>query len=187
MGQILIGIAGPARVGKDTSAKYLADEFSLLHYAFANPIKDALSGMGFPRATYDENPERKDEVIPDLGVSYRKLAQTLGTEWGRSIAPDFWLRLAVRRFGVLATLPTAYRGMVISDVRFENEAQWVRQNGLLIHINGTPRAQIAGDGATHVSEAGVSKVPGDLIVNNTADLTFLFGQLHHGVTRTFFN
>lgn len=177
----LIGVAGPAGVGKDTAARYLARTFHLEHYAFAGPIKDALSAMGFERGLFDQD-GFKDEPIPDIGVSYRKLAQTLGTEWGRSIVSDFWLRLAVRRH---SNLPDDLLGMVISDVRFDNEAAWVRQHGLLIHIVGPSRREIAGDGKSHSSEVPLDRKMGDVIVTNTGSETFLCGQLHNAVMHAF--
>lgn len=176
MRKILIGLAGPAGVGKDTAAEYIAQAAHLHRYSFARPIKAALEAMGFHRNVYD-NDGVKDEPIPDIGVSYRKLAQTLGTEWGRSIVHDFWLRIAERQYGMLE----GCYGMVVSDVRFENEAAWIRREGLLIHIVGPSRRPIAADGAGHASEAGLEKLPNDVIVTNTGSLTFMFGQLEQAV------
>jgi hypothetical protein len=185
---ILIGLAGPAGVGKDTAARYVADEFSLLQYAFASPIKDALEAMGFDRRVYDQD-EVKDAPIPDLNVSYRKLAQTLGTEWGRAMHEEFWLMLGKRRFAAVQAMPKygAYRGMVVSDVRFSNEANWIRQAGILIHIVGPARRLIAKDGSSHASEAGICKQQGDVVVTNTGSLTFLFGQLNATIIQAFFS
>ena len=40
-------------------------------------------------------PGLKEQPIPGLQRSYRELAQTLGTEWGRQLqGEDFWLRCA---------------------------------------------------------------------------------------------
>lgn len=180
MRKILIGLAGPAGVGKDTAAEFIADA-GLMRYAFAGPIKEALAAMGFSRSIYDQDGV-KDEPIPDFGVSYRKLAQHLGTEFGRAILPDFWLRIAERTYRNLdVSSDYPWRGMVVSDVRFENEAAWIRREGLLIHIVGPSRRPIAADGATHSSEAGIERLPGDVIVTNTGSLTFMFGQLEQAV------
>lgn len=180
--KILIGLAGPARVGKDTAAKYLSDTFLLEPYALASPIKAALDAMGFRREVYD-NDEAKDLNIAAIGCSYRKLAQTLGTEWGRSLHPNFWINVAQHRYN---ELPESYQGMVVSDVRFNNEAAWIRRNrGIVIHIHGAPRAQLAADGVAHASEAGIEREQGDVIVSNTGSLTFLFGQLNSAVHMSF--
>lgn len=172
----LIVFTGKAGVGKDTAANYLAAEYDMDRYAFADPIKDALEAMGFPREEYDVDGV-KDEIIPELGVSYRKLAQTLGTEWGRSIHPDFWVIIA-KRFLRLAR-EACSEGFIISDGRFENETAWVRSdpNGQVIHIDGPARRALAVDGQSHASEAGVERRLGDITVNNTAGLGFLRQQL----------
>ena len=81
---LLIGLTGRARVGKDTAASFLANDYLLKRYAFAQPIKDAAEAMGFARSVYD-NDDMKERVIQGLGVSYRRILQTLGTEWGRSL------------------------------------------------------------------------------------------------------
>lgn len=172
---IIIGLAGKARVGKDTAANYLGERHRLSPVAFAQPIKNALTAMGFNQADYD-TVERKNEIIPWLGVSYRKLAQTLGTEWGRDLHPDFWLLLAQRR--VEARRNLGVPGVVISDVRFDNEADWVRaEGGLIIHMEGPARSGMAVDGEGHASERGIKRQLNDVVVSNIGSLDFLYRQL----------
>lgn len=171
--RILVGLTGKAGVGKDTAANLFWTHHSLQPYALAGPIKAALEAMGFSREQYDKD-GAKDEVILELGVSYRQLAQTLGTEWGRQQHPAFWLVLAKRFFERFAYMS----GMVISDVRFENEATWVRDNGgTVIHVRGPARRSIAAGREGHASEAGVEAKPGDLILYNTATPQFLKEQI----------
>lgn len=102
---------------------------------------------------------RKEDVIPAIGKSPRELMQTLGTEWGRNLVnEDLWLILARQR--LLKMGP----GMVISDVRFDNEALWVRKlGGRIIHV----KRDLAERVKQHSSEVGVTVEPGDgVIVNN---------------------
>lgn len=172
MQRLLIGLTGKAGVGKDTVAEIMLAHHGVQPYAFAGPIKGALSGMGFSRAEYDKD-GAKDAIIPDLGVSYRHLAQTLGTEWGRHIHPDFWLILA-KRF--VERWPNDH--IVISDVRFENEAKWIRElGGHVIHVRGPVRRPIAEGRGGHVSEAGIEALPGDLFLHNLASIDFLREQI----------
>lgn len=85
--------------------------------------------------------------------------QTLGTEWGRHIiAPDLWVSLAAMRLDDHIHSP----GVVFSDVRFENEANFIRQRGTLLHIarpDLTPIDQ-------HESENGVAMHHRDQLVMN---------------------
>ena len=179
--KILIGLAGPAGVGKDTAADYIEQLYGLKKYALAGPIKDALASMGFAREIYDAD-DMKDVIIPHIGVSYRKMAQTLGTEWGRSLHPEFWLGLADIGYQIL---PPHVPGMVVSDIRFENEAAWVRENGLLIHISGASRRTLAADGKGHASEAGLERLPGDVVVYNIAERAQLYHQLMGVLEQTY--
>jgi len=64
--------------------------------------------------------------------------------------------------------------MVVSDVRFDNEADWVRSiGGLVIHIiRGS-----APDVAAHSSEQGVTMRPGDGTIVNDGTLQDLYTQI----------
>lgn len=105
---------------------------------------------------------RKEEIIPALGVSPRHMMQTLGTEWGRDlINRDIWITMAKHR------LLQAGEGMVIPDVRFNDEAAWIRKaGGRVVHLlrnSVTPVKE-------HSSEAGVTILPEDLVLLNNGSL-----------------
>ena len=71
----LIGIAGRARSGKDTSANFLAQILGWDTYAFADPIKDTLTSVfGHLFRSGD-----REAPIEWLGKSPRQLMQTWGT------------------------------------------------------------------------------------------------------------
>ena len=180
MSQLLIGLAGPARSGKDTAARYLAAQYQLLVYAFALPLKAALQVMLNLTAEQLDG-ALKEQPLAWLGKSPRELLQTLGTEWGRSLVhPELWLRLAAENLANLASHHQDWHaGFVISDVRFENEAEWIRQRGgLVLHIR-RPDAQSVNP---HASESGIALHAQDLVVNNDADLDYLHAQLDHVIT-----
>jgi hypothetical protein len=134
--------------------------------AFADPLKAALASLGFK-----EPPTRaeKEAPIPGWGFSYREAAQTLGTEWARGLQDGFWLRIAAQRIQGLT---------VISDVRFEDEAAFVRSTGVVVHIAGRPTS-VTGDAAKHVSEQGVEWHPGDVRLDNRGDLVALQARVKH--------
>ena len=168
---IVIGLAGPARAGKTTAAMHLVDAHGFGECAFAEPIKRMVrAGFGLDDAAlYGAD---KDRVIPWLGVTPRRLFQTLGTEWGRrQIADDLWLRLAQRW---LDELPRWLAGAVFSDVRTEAEAEWVRRNGgHVIHLRrpGAPEVE------AHETEAGVAVADGDLVITNAGAVAELHAKL----------
>lgn len=166
---LLIGIAGRARSGKDTVADFIISRTGACKYSFAEPLKKMLLPLGIDMSDlyWQEN---KETVIPDFNASPRRLMQTLGTEWGRQlIHPDLWLNLAHQK------LEQCVDGMVVSDVRFENEATWVRnQGGVIIHV----RRDSAPFVEKHTSEHGIMMYHAkDYLLNNDGTLEDLRTQV----------
>lgn len=158
----LIGIAGPARAGKDTLCSYMLDNLDgiWLRSSFADPIKEMLRAIGV-----DCSDDAKAVVSDDYGVTPRHMMQTLGTEWGRHmIDGDIWVKAFARM--------NAGKCVIVPDVRFENEAALVREHGVLIHLVG--RGGIEGN---HVSENAIEFKPGDIVIDNSRDLAWLHGQV----------
>lgn len=158
----LIGLIGAARVGKDTVAEHLHGEHCYNRYAFADPMKDMLEVV-FGDKFRDGG---REAPIEWLGKSPRYLLQTLGTEWGRTcVHPELWTVLAEQEW-----LKTKARGnaigLVISDVRFHNEADMILRNGgELWHIlrDGAPVVN------AHISEQhSWDDYPRTKIFNNTS-------------------
>lgn len=179
MSQLLIGLAGHARVGKDTAARYLAAHLTLISYAFADPLKQALASMFNLTANQLEGTE-KEQPLPWLGKSPRELMQLLGTEWGRDLVhPQLWLLLAEQNLQLLAEHDQAMQGVVIRDVRFDNEADWVRsKGGVILHISRRG-IRPAND---HVSEYGVRHYRGDYVIENDGTLEELYAQLDRTIS-----
>jgi dephospho-CoA kinase len=167
----LIGIAGRARSGKDTVADMLVTMRGGYRYSFADPIRSMLRGIGIDM----NDPEwiaNKEKPIPGLGRSPRYLMQTLGTEWGRQLVnEDIWKIIA--EINLLQT----GSGMIISDVRFDNETAWVRSmGGIVIHID-RPDAPVV---EAHSSEAGVQRLARDIVIVNDGtleDLSYKINEL----------
>lgn len=158
----LIGIAGKARSGKDTAAKYLLNKLGGDWYSasFADPMKEMLNVIGV-----DTGDNFKDLPVNQYGVSTRYMLQTLGTEWGRNlIDSNFWV-------DVFANM-NAYQCVIVPDVRFENEADLIREFGFLIHIEG--RGGIEG---SHISEQTLAVKPGDSVITNNGTLSELYARL----------
>ncbi|MBB3192079.1 deoxynucleotide monophosphate kinase [Halomonas cerina] len=173
--KLLIGLAGPARCGKSTAQRIIADRYGLARLNFADPLKDALGAM----LDLDDrhlNGELKEEPLAWLGKSPRELMQTLGTEWGRDqVAQDFWVRVAQQRLAQLEDIEgDAYQGAVISDVRFPQEAEWLRAHGgTLIHLYRPGTEPVR----SHRSEAGIPLARQDRVVTNGGDLDELNARL----------
>ncbi|WP_095096646.1 deoxynucleotide monophosphate kinase [Pseudomonas sp. Irchel 3A5] len=181
MKQILIGITGPARAGKTTTANHLASEHGFECYAFADPLKQGIMAI-FNLSPEDIEGENKEKTIGWLGRSPRQLMQLLGTEWGRHmISADLWINLAQQNLDCMSVLFDTVPGFVISDVRFENEADFIRKRGgIIVHLQ-RPDAETVNP---HISEAGVSVHPDDLVLLNDAseaELIAAIDQLHRAL------
>jgi hypothetical protein len=146
---MLIGIAGPKRSGKDTLAHGLSRALGLPVDSFAAPLRKFVADLlNCSLATLEECKEHPIKWLD--GKTPRQLMQTVGTEWGRdTVHPELWLRALLHR--------VQYKGAVISDVRFPNEAKAILERGgivIRLHREGT------GSGDGHVSER---PLPVDLV------------------------
>ena len=167
MSTLLIGLTGAARWGKTTAAAELAAHHGFIHYAFAQPLKAMLAeGLNLSAAQLDG--AEKEAPLPWLGKSPRELLQTLGSEWGRELVHrELWLRVARQNLDNLAECFPQAQGIVISDVRYEEEAAFVRERGgVLVHILRPDAPPVR----AHASEAGVAIGDNDLTIHNDADL-----------------
>lgn len=147
---MIIGLHGDAGAGKDTVGGMLVGRgFEAI--AFADPLYQAVSAItGMPVEEMKDR-TKKEATIPWLGKSPRELLQTLGTEWGRNMVHDeLWIMRGMNRcFGIA--------NVVITDVRFDNEAEAIRRNGGVVVKIVRDEAGLTGGTGRHASEAGVSE------------------------------
>ena len=162
---MIIGFAGNKGVGKSTAAGFLV-EHGWKKCSFADPMRNMLRsflrdyGLTYPEINYAM--DNKEVNIPRLGVSYRHLMQTLGTEWGRCmVRDDIWVTM--QRFKIATARLGKCKSIVYDDIRFENEADLIRTfGGKIVHIKrpGLDNADI------HASESGIAIVVGDIVLDN---------------------
>jgi hypothetical protein len=160
----LLGLTGPAGVGKDTAAGILAANLGYSTMAFADPIRIAAARYyGCSLADLE-----LENWACDRG---RRLLQVIGAH-GRAMYPDLYIDGV--RFRLGEERAKGVPGVVVSDVHFPNEATFVRgAGGTLIHLQRDGR-RWAGD---HVSEHGVSAEPEDLVVCNPGTIDSFRGEL----------
>jgi hypothetical protein len=156
---MLIGLTGAAGCGKTTVAKML----NIPMYNFAQPMKESC------RIIFGWNDEHlhgdlKEIIDPNFGVSPRQALQTMGTDWGRNmITKDLWLKRAQIEINKHAEL-------VIGDVRMNNEAELIKQNGgIIVHIVRGFKQEVR----AHVSEEGVADRLIDITLGNDGSLEHL--------------
>jgi hypothetical protein len=161
----VIGLAGKAGSGKDTIGGLIADLPRWQQIAFADPLRVMLVMGGFAKPEQLNDRKLKETPIELHGASPRLLMQTLGTEWGREmIHPEIWIRLLAERVDKFAE--SGVPGVVITDIRFEDEAEYVRRvGGRVVHVIRPPSA-FGLTSSKHRSEAGIKRRYGDFLLDN---------------------
>lgn len=175
----LVGLIGKKRVGKDTFAAVLVDQFGYERVALADPLREAALGLNpilgtFP-LTIDGDLhvrewrladaigalgwERAKDYIPEV----RRTLQCLGTESIRALDEDFWVRTAFSRVDALRKSGVP---VVITDVRYENEADAIRNaRGHLVRIT----RDLPSDGDSHASETSLDNYSESTRIANNGD------------------
>jgi len=210
MNGMLIGLSGLAGSGKDTAASALVDEYDGVVVAFADPIKrvaadvygfseEQLWGPSEMRNAPDCRWERSDGTF----LTPRQACQVIGTEMGRTLHPDTWVRYALKiaaklrdvanfhDYSRVAGLTKCLRiigslDVYVSDVRFPNEVAAIKDAGGIVLRVVRLGAGLVGSTAAHVSETGQTEIPDDAfdaIVHNNGsidDFRRLVVQLVYG-------
>jgi hypothetical protein len=143
------------------------------------------SAFGIPLDSFYDR-DKKEKPVDPFGISPRRMAQLFGTEFGREmINEDCWLMVANKAIDCARNMAdlnrcgdkeaTLYRGAVISDIRYDNEAQWFKDRYnteiLRIHRDGVDAVE------SHSSEAGISDSLVDCEVYNSDTIEFLLSGI----------
>ena len=128
----IVGIAGYARTGKDTFGSILIKELknaglSAKKLSLAFELKSALDSFltqKFDISAFTEDPKEKNFIRPLL-ICY-------GTDLMRKKDPKYWIKKLQKTIDI-----NNNHGIisVVSDIRFVNEADWLKDNGgILTHL-----------------------------------------------------
>lgn len=175
---MLIGLHGKKGAGKDTLANMIKEELlnsgdrKFQTESFARPIKEFVAMTTGVPVDKLEDRRFKESTLPDVfanpekGIlTYRNLMQVFGTECVRNnIREDYWVRSLLFRIGIM-TYPGGgqyYNHTLITDVRFPNEFDALKDNGAyMIHI--IRPGQDSGD--AHASEQVIDRDFDHVLVN----------------------
>lgn len=163
---LLIGLSGKQRSGKDTFADYLVEKYGFKKVSFANPIKElAVNYFGLnPVDVYETKPEKVRKVLQDIG------------KIGRYVDDLFWVKKALEEYD-----PNSNNNYVVSDVRFINEAEYLKSlDGLIIRIEA-PREIRASrgllTGEDDISETELDGYKFDYVINNVGSLETFYQMI----------
>jgi hypothetical protein len=135
---MIIAICGLQGSGKDTIGNYLVEKYGFNKLSFAMVLKDILSLLFL----WDRN------LLEGNTEESRKWRETVDEWWSQRLKiPNFTPRYALRYFGTelfrdhfhpdiwTATIEKRlknYKNIVITDCRFPNEIQMLKDNGALL-------------------------------------------------------
>lgn len=175
----LIGLySSRPQSGKSTVADILFQHYGYSERRFAGPLKAMLrtvldrAGLSAHRIHQIETVAKERPIEEFGGKSYRHLAQTLGTEWGRNcVDKDLWVHLTLPHLPLSRT--------VIDDVRFYNEFRRIRELGGQMWLIARPGVA-APNG--HESEGRLDYASFDRVIMNNGGLPYLRTQVDQALT-----
>lgn len=153
---MLIGFTGKAGAGKNTACDYLRRKDWIkpgIRLGFADALKLGVATMFSFDVSLLEDRDFKEAELPGLGFSPRKALQVIATEAVRNhLGQDTWIKLLEKEY---AHFKTRVDDIFISDMRFDNEAEWVIKNGGYV-VSIIQDKFRPGNDSDHVSESGIS-------------------------------
>ena len=172
----IIGLSGYAKSGKDTVGQYLVSNYGFNRVAFADSVRQGVYALN-PFIPNGDSFVRLQTVVDSLGwdtakediPEVRRLLQLYGTEAGRDIhGQNIWIDNL--QYKVETLLENSH--VVITDVRFENEFEYVESvGGTIMRVT----REGVGKRFDHASESGPTDA--DFIIENNGTLEDLYNSV----------
>lgn len=176
----IVGLIGKKRSGKDTFGLALIEAHGFTRVAFADPVRQAALDLdpyvGRPALPGQLAPQREirlSDVIDSIGweaakdyvPEVRRILENFGTNSIRKLDPDFWVRMALEK------IQATEGPVVVTDVRFPNEADKIRElGGIVVRII---RPGFESAPGSHLCETSLDDYEADVDFYNDADVTHL--------------
>ncbi len=208
---VLIALTGLAGSGKDTVADLLVTHAGFYKLAFADALRNevcnafGIEPLHLSHRDTKEHPmttlalskcldtafadrmivghqQSGNPINPNAPRSPRQIMQWWGTDYRRQQDPNYWTQQLASRINYRARAGLDHR-FVITDCRFENEAQLVRDfGGLIWQVN---RPGLVAPVSAHVSEVTGEAFAPDAAIDNSADLKTNMRHLQQQVLGAF--
>ena len=164
--------------GEGEEEKYILDNLDNIlpitymweKHAFADKLKECASTiLGVPRFMFESGEFKESFTSLPLSnkegepMTNREFLQYFGTEVGRSIDKDLWIKALMYSYG-----HNNKNHWIIPDVRFPNEADAIRNAGGVLW-----KIEREGSGAgNHISEKLIDDIMVDIIIENNLDMKY---------------
>lgn len=167
-------LSGYKRSGKDTIAEYLTEKHGYTQYSLAGPLKDMVSQKyGIPRSHLDDQTKKEVELSKFPGWTPRDILIMEGA-MARKVDPHFWSRQLVR-----SILEQDYLRIVVSDVRFPEEIEYIRHHLWGWGVRDVRVIRETDSPTTDPSERSLDDHQFDDYIRNTGTLEELYGKVDH--------
>ena len=175
---MLVGLSGKAGSGKDETG-YVLEAYGFLKVSFAAKLKRVAQDVfGLSRAETSDR-ALKELVVSRWGLSPRRIMQEVGKKM-REIHQDIWVSCLDE------LIAQGVSRIVVTDVRFPNEAYKIRDIGGEIWRIERPGAGSL-TGSDDESETALDQWPYDVVLYNDSDLSELARKVGDIVARRGWN
>jgi hypothetical protein len=178
---VIVGLVGKKSAGKDTVGAILVERHGFVRVSFADALKRSAAALfDVPVETWDALKNRDDAVVilavyegVHARMTVREFLQRYGTEAHREVfGGTFWTDVVEDKFRQNHTTqgrsePGKLERIVVTDVRFEEEAALVRKYGGMIVRVVRPSVEV---GDTHASETVQESIIADFELWNGGTL-----------------
>ena len=173
---MIIGLAGKAGAGKSYIAQHLLVPDGFLPLSLGGPMKSILMGQGVIPF---------EEAVGKVSKSARSrhILQLYGTELGREVhGANIWT--TTLSWWVEWFKDRGYRNVVIDDVRFRDEVQWIyEQGGCVLRVVGRGH-DLGAAASVHASENDIDLLDLPEIDNSRDhDLTDTYQEILEAIDR----
>src|SRR6266581_8408951 len=172
----LLGLSGSANSGKDLISDYVSHKYGFVKIAFSDKIKRII--MNLYQFEYNQlwgPSEERGKIDPRYNKVIREFIQGFGDK-GRELNIDTWVNYTmevvgsisekfgyyyVNHYGLSYDGESSPKNVIISDGRYLNELDAIKQrNGLVIRVV-RPNSKISGSVGNHSSETDQNEIPSD--------------------------
>jgi len=171
---ILIGISGKKGVGKDLLASFLREKYGFVNLPFAQELKASVR-RDFNLSLEDTdgvNKEKKTSFSQGILVSFDEDGNTINStgywtpreimiqygQFFRQFDKNYWIKKTFQKINLVKSEVKIAQWeddlkFTISDVRFKNEADYIKeQGGYLVRLERKPELNIYKEQSTDLSE-----------------------------------
>ena len=185
---IIIGITGRKRSGKDTIGNYLVKKYNFKRIAFADSLKQFCKLMFGLSDDQVHNDILKEQTDTYWNYSPREILQIVGTELLRdslstslqNISKNIWINSV--EIQIMNNIKNGHDKCIITDVRFPNELDFIRNNNG--RIWKVIRPSIMNENqkySYHASEVSIDQFVSDHIFINDGTIQDLLYKLDNAI------